>query len=93
MITSIVLIKTSTDRIPEIAEQIAALESVSEVYSVTGAHDLIALVRVAQHDDLADIIPGKISKVPGVQSTETHIAFRTYSQHDLESAFAIGLDS
>ncbi|HWM37647.1 MAG TPA: Lrp/AsnC ligand binding domain-containing protein [Streptomyces sp.] len=93
MITSIVLIKTSTDRIPEIAEQIAALDSVSEVYSVTGAHDLIAIVRVAQHDDLADIIPGKISKVPGVLSTETHIAFRTYSQHDLESAFAIGLDA
>jgi len=93
VITSIVLIKTSTDRIPEIAEQIAALDSVSEVYSVTGAHDLIAIVRVAQHDDLADIIPGKISKVPGVLSTETHIAFRTYSQHDLESAFAIGLDA
>ncbi|MFI7243725.1 Lrp/AsnC family transcriptional regulator [Streptomyces qinglanensis] len=93
MITSIVLIRTSTERIPEIAEQIAAIEGVSEVYSVTGAHDLIAMVRVAQHDDLADIIPGRISKVPGVESTETHIAFRTYSQHDLESAFAIGLDA
>ncbi|QKV95419.1 Lrp/AsnC ligand binding domain-containing protein [Streptomyces sp. NA02950] len=92
MITSIVLIKTSVDRIPEIAEKIAALEGVSEVYSVTGAHDLIAMVRVATHDDLADIIPGQISKVPGVASTETHIAFRTYSQHDLEAAFAIGLD-
>lgn len=93
MITSIVLIKTSTERIPEIAEQIAALDGVSEVYSVTGAHDLIAMVRVAQHDELADVIPGRISKVPGVLSTETHIAFRTYSQHDLESAFAIGLDA
>ncbi|MEU0840445.1 Lrp/AsnC ligand binding domain-containing protein [Streptomyces sp. NPDC005962] len=93
MITSIVLIKTSVDRIPEIAEKIAAIEGVSEVYSVTGAHDLIAMVRVGQHDDLADIIPGQISKVPGVASTETHIAFRTYSQHDLEAAFAIGLDS
>ncbi|WAP55563.1 Lrp/AsnC ligand binding domain-containing protein [Streptomyces luomodiensis] len=93
MITSIVLIKTSVDRIPEIAEKIAALDGVSEVYSVTGAHDLIAMVRVARHDDLADIIPGQISKVPGVASTETHIAFRTYSQHDLEAAFAIGLDS
>ncbi|MEU4898376.1 Lrp/AsnC ligand binding domain-containing protein [Streptomyces sp. NPDC044780] len=92
MITSIVLIKTSVDRIPEIAEKIAALDGVSEVYSVTGAHDLIAMVRVARHDDLADIIPGQISKVPGVASTETHIAFRTYSQHDLEAAFAIGLD-
>lgn len=93
MITSIVLIKTSVDRIPEIAENIAALEGVSEVYSVTGAHDLIAMVRVADHDDLADVIPGRISKVPGVTSTETHIAFRTYSQHDLEAAFAIGLDA
>ncbi|MFI9049685.1 MULTISPECIES: Lrp/AsnC family transcriptional regulator [unclassified Streptomyces] len=93
MITSIVLIKTSVDRIPEIAEKIAALEGVSEVYSVTGAHDLIAMVRVAAHDDLADVIPGRISKVPGVASTETHIAFRTYSQHDLEAAFAIGLDA
>ncbi|EFL26796.1 MULTISPECIES: Lrp/AsnC family transcriptional regulator [Streptomyces] len=93
MITSIVLIKTSVDQIPETAEKIAALEGVSEVYSVTGAHDLIAMVRVARHDDLADIITGQISKLPGVASTETHIAFRTYSQHDLEAAFAIGLDS
>jgi DNA-binding Lrp family transcriptional regulator len=93
MITSIVLIKTSVDRIPEIAERIAALEGVSEVYSVTGAHDLIAIVRVPRHDDLAEVIPGRISKVPGVESTETHIAFRTYSQHDLEAAFAIGLDA
>lgn len=92
MITSIVLIKTSVDQIPETAEKIAAIDGVSEVYSVTGAHDLIAMVRVARHDDLADIITGQISKVPGVASTETHIAFRTYSQHDLEAAFAIGLD-
>ncbi|MDT0452894.1 MULTISPECIES: Lrp/AsnC ligand binding domain-containing protein [Streptomyces] len=93
MITSIVLIKTDVDRIPEIAESIAAIEGVSEVYSVTGGADLIAMVRVARHDDLADLIPGRISKVPGVASTETHIAFRTYSQHDLEAAFAIGLDN
>ena len=71
MITAIVLIKTSVDRIPEIAEQIAALEGVSEVYSVTGTYDLIAMVRVARHDDLADVIPGRISKVPGVEATET----------------------
>jgi DNA-binding Lrp family transcriptional regulator len=93
VITSIVLIKTSVDRIPEIAEAISGIDGVSEVYSVTGAHDLIAMVRVAAHDDLADVIPGRISKVPGVLSTETHIAFRTYSQHDLEAAFAIGLDA
>lgn len=93
MVTSIVLINTSVDRIPEIAERIAAIEGVSEVYSVTGAHDLIAIVRVAHHDELAEVIPGRISKVPGVESTETHIAFRAYSRHDLEAAFAIGLDA
>lgn len=93
MITAIVLIKTSVDRIPEIAESIAAIDSVSEVFSVTGNYDLIAMVRVGQHEDLADIIPGQISKIPGVAATDTHVAFRTYSQHDLEAAFAIGLDS
>ncbi|MCC9308744.1 MULTISPECIES: Lrp/AsnC family transcriptional regulator [Kitasatospora] len=93
MITAIVLIKTSIDRTPEIAEAIAAIDGVSEVYSVTGGCDLVAMVRVRRHDDLADVIPGRLNKVPGVVSTETHIAFRTYSQHDLEAAFAIGLDS
>ncbi|MDF3297155.1 Lrp/AsnC family transcriptional regulator [Streptomyces tropicalis] len=93
MITAIVLIKTSVDRIPEIAEQIAALESVSEVFSVTGTYDLIAMVRVSQHEDLAEVIPGRISRIPGVEGTDTHVAFRTYSQHDLEAAFSIGLDS
>lgn len=92
MITAIVLIKTTVDRIPEIAETIAALDGVSEVYSVTGTYDLVAMVRVRQHDDLADAIPGRLNKVPGVEYTETHIAFRTYSQHDLEAAFALGLD-
>ncbi len=93
MITAIVLIKTSMDRIPEIAEQIAALDSVSEVFSVTGTYDLIAMVRVREHEDLAEVIPGSISKIPGVEGTDTHVAFRTYSQHDLEAAFAIGLDN
>ncbi|MFJ9036256.1 Lrp/AsnC family transcriptional regulator [Streptomyces sp. NPDC102406] len=93
MITAIVLIKTSVDRIPEIAESIAALSSVSEVFSVTGTYDLIAMVRVRRHEDLAEIIPGRISKIPGVEVTDTHVAFRTYSQHDLEAAFSIGLDS
>jgi DNA-binding Lrp family transcriptional regulator len=93
VITAIVLIKTSVDRIPEIAESIAALEGVSEVYSVTGTYDLVAMVRVRAHEDLADVIPGKVNKVAGVLETETHIAFRTYSQHDLEAAFAIGLES
>lgn len=93
MITAIVLIKTSVDRIPEIAESIAALDSVTEVFSVTGTYDLIAMVRVKAHEDLAEIIPGSISKIPGVEATDTHVAFRTYSQHDLEAAFALGLDS
>jgi DNA-binding Lrp family transcriptional regulator len=92
VITAIVLVKASVDRIPEIAETIAALEGVSEVYSVTGTYDLVAMVRVRAHEDLADVIPGLLNKVPGVEQTETHIAFRTYSRHDLDAAFALGLD-
>lgn len=91
MITAIVLIKADMGSIPEVGEAIAQLEGVSEVYSITGEYDLIAMVRVPRHDDLAEVIPGRLNKTPGVLSTETHIAFRTYSRHDLEAAFSIGM--
>ena len=91
MVTAIVMIKADIQGIPEVAEQIAQMPAVSEVYSVTGAFDLVAIVRVRSHDDLADVIPGGLNKIPGVTSTQTHIAFRTYSRHDLDAAFAIGM--
>jgi len=89
--TAIVHIDCATDSIPEVAEALAALDGVSEVYSVAGNVDLIAIVRVSRFDDIAEVIAGKISKTPGVVNTESHIAFRAYSKHDLEDAFAIGL--
>lgn len=90
MITAIVLVKTAVDRVDQVAEAIAELPAVTEVYSVTGEFDLVALVRVRQHEQLAEVIPGGLNKVPGVLSTVTHMAFRTYSRHDLESAFSLG---
>ncbi|MDZ5620712.1 Lrp/AsnC family transcriptional regulator [Nocardioides bizhenqiangii] len=92
MITAIVFVKADVARIPEVAEAIAALDGVSEVYSVTGQIDLIALVRVRRHEDVAGVVAEQLNKVPGVVGTETHIAFRAYSRHDLESAFSLGLD-
>lgn len=93
MITAIVLIDCATDSIPEVAQTLANLDGVSEVYSVAGHVDLIAIVRVREFDEIAEVIAGGISKVPGVVNTETHIAFRAYSRHDLEAAFAIGFEA
>ena len=92
MITAIVFVKADVARIPEVAEAIAALDGISEVYSVTGQIDLIVMVRVRNHEDVAAVVADQLNKVSGVTSTETHIAFRAYSRHDLESAFALGLD-
>ncbi len=91
MITAIVLVRAEIQRIPEVAEMIVQIPEVSEVYSVTGEFDLVAMVRVRSHEELADVIPGRLNKVLGVSHTETHIAFRTYSRHDLEAAFSLGL--
>ena len=92
MISAIVLISAEVGRIPEVAAAIAELTGVSEVYSVTGDVDLIAIVRVRHHEQLADVIADQLNKVSGVLGTQTHIAFRTYSKHDLEAAFSLGLD-
>jgi DNA-binding Lrp family transcriptional regulator len=90
VITSIVLIRVDANRIPEVAEEIAELKGVSEVYSVAGDSDLIAIVRVREFDQIAEVIAGRLSKVNGVLHTDTHVAFRAYSRHDLDTAFSIG---
>jgi DNA-binding Lrp family transcriptional regulator len=92
MITAIVFIQAEVARIPEVAEEIASIAGVSEVYSVTGEIDLIALVRVASHERVADVVPAGINRVDGVLATETHIAFQAYSRHDLEAAFSLGVE-
>lgn len=90
MITAIVLVTTDVNRIPQAAAAIADLDGVSEVYSVTGDVDLVAIVRVHEHEQLADVIADRLSKIDGVLSTRTYLAFRAYSRHDLDAAFALG---
>jgi DNA-binding Lrp family transcriptional regulator len=75
-----------------VAAAVAGLEGVSVVYSVAGDVDLIAVVRVREFEQVAEVIAGRINKVPGVLETDTHIAFRAYSRHDLEAAFSIGFE-
>lgn len=90
MITAIVLIHVEVHRIPEVAQRVAELPEVSEVYSVAGEVDLVAMVRVRTHDELADAIADRLNRVDGILTTETLIAFRAYSRHDLEAAFSLG---
>lgn len=90
MVTAIVFVTADTERIPEVAQAIADLEGVTEVYSVTGAIDLVVMVRVRELEELSDVVSDRLSKVSGILSTETHIAFRAYSRHDLEAAFSLG---
>lgn len=90
MITAIVFIQADVANLNEIAEKIADIVGVSEVYSVTGELDLLAMVRVRTHEDIAAVVADQINKVEGVLSTQTQIAFQTFSQHDLEEAFSIG---
>ncbi len=92
MITAIVFVTTAVDRVNEVAQALAALDGVSEVYSVTGDLDLIALVRVRQLDDLSAVVTDGVAHVDGITGTQTHIAFRTHSRHDLEAAFSLGID-
>ncbi len=91
MITAIVFIQAEVSRLSETAAQIADLDGVSEVYSVTGDLDLVAMVRVPRIDDVSAVVADRLNKVDGVLSTPTQIAFQTVSRHDLEDAFSIGL--
>ncbi len=92
MATAIVLIKAETNRIPDLADQIADMAGVEEVFSVAGRYDLIAVVKVARNEDLADVISDQMRRLEGIVETETMIAFRAYSKKELEAGFELGLD-
>ncbi len=90
MITTIVLIKCDPKRIPQAALKLAGVDGVSEVYSVSGEWDLVAIVRVAEYDQIAKVVTEEFAAVPGLERTQTLTAFRAYSRKDLEQAWDIG---
>ncbi len=90
MISAIILINTAQGRTPEVAQALIDLPGITEAYSVAGAYDLVAIARVRHHDELADLVSGHVQTIPGIKATNTLIAFRAYSQRDLEAMWDIG---
>ena len=92
MVTAIVLLNVERDRINAVAQTLSDMDGISEVYSVAGEYDLAVIIRVKDNDGLADLVTSKMLKVAGITKSETLIAFRAYSKHDLERMFAIGME-
>lgn len=89
MVTFIILMNVKRDRITDLAEHMASLPEVSEVYSVTGNYDLVAIVRAKTNDDVAELVTRRLGSIEGIEKTDTMLAFKAYSRHDLESMFSI----
>jgi DNA-binding Lrp family transcriptional regulator len=93
MITAIVLIQTERARTQAVAEALLEIHEVAEVYSVAGDYDLVAIVRVRQYEQMAEVVPQHIAAVAGIVRTQTLMAFQYYSRHDLERMWGIGLET
>ena len=92
MVTTVVLATCDIHNVPETAQAIADIPEVSEVYSVAGDYDLVIMVRVREHDDLARVVTEGIAKVAGIERTQTLVAFKVYSHHDVEAMFSLGME-
>jgi DNA-binding Lrp family transcriptional regulator len=92
VITTIVLCRVDPPLIPKAANTLAGIEGVSEVYSVSGEWDLVAIVRVPQYEDIARVVTEAFPKVPGLRRTQTLTAFRAYSKKDTQQAWDIGTE-
>jgi DNA-binding Lrp family transcriptional regulator len=92
MVNAIVLLSVQRDRINQAAEEIVELDGVSEVYSVAGQYDLVVVIRARDDEQIASLVTERLLQVEGLISSETLIAFRTFSRHDLEGMFSVGLD-
>ena len=92
MVTAIILINVGQGRVPEVAEALIRLPGIAEAYSVAGSYDIVAIARVRQHEELADLVAAHLQTIPGITATNTLIAFRAYSRHDLEAMWGIGFE-
>ena len=89
MVTALVLLNLDRNQIKDVSQKLVDMQEVSEVYSVAGRYDLVAIIRVKNNEKIADTITGKFSELEGITATETLIAFNTFSRHDLELTFSI----
>lgn len=92
MVSSLVLINVERDRINAVAEQLTQLKGITEVFSVAGRYDLVAILRVPDNESLADLVTSQMLQVEGITHSETLIAFKVFSKHDLETMFSIGFE-
>jgi len=92
MVTAIILLNAEREKINSVAEALADFEQISEVFSVSGSYDLVAVVRVTNNDALAELVTEQMLKLDGIIHSETMLAFRAYSRHDLESMFSLGAE-
>jgi DNA-binding Lrp family transcriptional regulator len=90
MTHAIVLIEAERDALSDLGGALAEISGVAEAYSVTGEWDFVAIVRVPDHEQLADVVTGQIGSLAGVIRTQTMVAFAAYSRHDIESLFSLG---
>ena len=90
MVHAIVLIQAQRGALPTLGGELADLEGVAEAYSVTGDWDFVAIVRVREHEQLAQLVAGRLSQLEEVTRTHTMVAFEAYSRHDLEALFSVG---
>lgn len=92
MVNTIVLATCNIHEVPETAQAIADLPEVTEVYSVSGDYDLVIMVRVREHEDLARVVTEEIGRIPGIERTQTLVAFKVFSRHDVEALFSVGFE-
>jgi DNA-binding Lrp family transcriptional regulator len=92
VVTAVVLVTTEGERVQEAAQAMLSIEGVTEAYSVTGPYDLVVMVRIPDFERLSEIVPERIAQVPGVARTETMVAFRAYSNHDLDRIWSLGFE-
>ena len=90
MTHAIVLIEADRSAIKSLGGRLADVEGVAEAYSVTGEWDYVAMLRVRDPAEVAEVVTQRFAGLEGITKTHTLVAFEVFSQHDLEALFSIG---
>jgi len=92
VLTAFILVKSSREGLTSLGPHLADIEGIAEVYTLTGEWDFIAIARVREHDELAQVVTQRLTQLDGIEKTQTMVAFQQFSAHDLEAMFGLGLE-
>lgn len=78
-LTVVIEIVAKNNKMLDIAQELSKIENVCGVYDITGSTDTLLVAKFKSRSDISEFVK-KISSIPNIENTNTHIVLNTIKE-------------